>query len=85
MTISIGKSAETYQEVAKYLNLSKDEIKRDSRKLLKDVYVNDGTTGGTKQEVNWMIGVKLADRSFSEKIQSKMKRFGLKLKTTMTW
>ena len=56
----------------------------DSKKLLEDVYVNDGTTGGSKKEVDRMIGTKLLDGSFSGTIPSMMKKVGLKLKTIIT-
>ena len=65
MTIAVEKAAETYEDVARDLNLSVEEVKKDSKKLLEDTYVDDGTTGGSKKEVDWMIGVKLPDRSFS--------------------
>ena len=84
MTISVEKAAETYQEVAKDLNLSVHEVKEDSKKLLEDIYVDDGTTGGSKKEVDRMIGTKLADGSFSGTIPSMMKKVGLKLKTIVT-
>ena len=48
MTISMEKGSETYKEVSKDLNLPEDEVKEDSKKLLLDVYVNDGMTGRKK-------------------------------------
>ena len=84
MTISVEKAAETFEEVTKDLNLSVQEVREDSKKLLEDVYVNDGTTGGSKKEVDRMIGTKLLDGSFSGTIPSMMKKVGLKLKTSVT-
>ncbi len=56
MTIAVERAAETFEEVANDLNLDMDEVKEDSIKLLKDTYVDDGTTGGTKKQVDRMIG-----------------------------
>ena len=49
MEISLEKATETFKDVAKDLNLSVKDVKEDSKKLLKDVYVDDGTTGGSKR------------------------------------
>ena len=84
MTISMEKAAETFEEVTKDLNLSIKDVKEDSKKLLEDVYVDDGTTGGSKREVYRMIDTKLSDGSFSGTIPSMMKKVGLKLKTIVT-
>ena len=84
MTISMEKSAETFDEVTKDLNTSIKDVKEDSKKLLEDVYVDDGTTGGSKREVDRMIGTKLSDGSFSGTIPSMMRKVGLKLKTIVT-
>ena len=84
MTIAVEKAAETFEEVAKDLNLSVQEVREDSKKLLEDVYVDDGTTGGSNREVKRMIGTKLSDGSFSGTIPSMMKKVGLKLKTIVT-
>ena len=81
MIFSIEKTAETYHDVAKDLNLSICEVKGDSIKLLNDVQVDDGITGGSKREVDRMIRVKFADSSISETIPSMMKKVSLKLKT----
>merc|ERR1712030_80592 len=84
MTIAIERAAETYEEVAKDLNLSIQDVKDDSKKLLEDTYVDNGTTGGSKKEVQRMIGNKLPDGSYSGTIPSMMKKVGLKLKTIVT-
>ena len=84
MTIAVEKAAETYEDVANDLNLHVKEVKEDSRKLLKDTYVNDGTTRGSRKEVERMIGVKLNDGSFSGTIPSMMKKVGLRLKTIIS-
>ena len=60
-TICVEKAAETYREVIKNLNLSIPEVKEDPIKLLNDVYIKDGSTGGTRRDVEGMIGVKLDD------------------------
>ena len=55
------KSVKTFEEVTKDLNLSIQVVREDSKKLLEDVYVDDGTTGGSRNEVARMIGTKLLD------------------------
>ena len=75
------KAAETFKDVTKDLNLS---VKEDSKKLLEDVYVDDGTTGGSKREVDRIIGTKLQDGSFSGTIPSMMKKVSLHLTTIAT-
>ena len=52
MTISMEKAAETFEEVTKDLNLSIKEVREYSKKLLEDVYIDDGTTSGSKKEVD---------------------------------
>ncbi len=64
MTIAVEKAAETYKNIARDLNLSVEEVKNDSKKLLEDNYVDDGTTDGSMKEVDRMIGVKLPDGRF---------------------
>lgn len=78
------RAVETYEEVTKDLNLPMSEVKKYSKKLLHNVYVNDSMTGGTRKEVNGMIRVKLSDGSFSRTIPSIMKKVCLKLKTIVT-
>jgi len=46
MTIVVEKAAETYKEVAQDLNLPEELVREESRKLLLDTYVDNGTTGG---------------------------------------
>merc|ERR1712240_452182 len=81
MTIAVERAAETYQEVAHDLNIDVEEVKEDSIKLLKDTYVDNGTTGGTKSKVDRMLGSKMEDGSYSGTIPRMMKKVGLKLKT----
>ena len=61
-----------------------EEVKDDSIKLLKDTYVDDGTTGGTKKQIGRMLGSKMEDGSYSGTIPRMMKKVGLKLKTIVT-
>ena len=77
MTISMEKAAETFEEVTNDLNLSIKDVKEDPKKLLEDFYVDDRTTGGSKREVDRMIGTKLSDGSFSGTIPSIMRKVGL--------
>ena len=77
MTIAVEKAAETYQDVTQDLNLAVEDVKNDSRKLLEDTYIDDGTTGGSRREVERMIGVKLEDGSFSGTIPAMMKKVGI--------
>ena len=65
MTIAVERAAEAYQQVAKDMNLDEEEVKEDSIKLLKDVYVDDGTTGGSQRQVDRMLGSKMKDGNFS--------------------
>ena len=55
MTIAVEKAAESDEAVAKDLKLSVSEVKEDSKKLLEDTYVDDGTTGGSRKQVERMI------------------------------
>ena len=48
MTISVKKAAKTFEDVTKDLNMSVQEVREDSKKLQEDVYVDDGTTGGSQ-------------------------------------
>ena len=45
MNAQLIKAEKTYQAIAQYLNIAVENVKYDSRKLLKDNYVVDGTTG----------------------------------------
>ena len=51
MTIAVEKAAETYEDVARDLNLSVEEVKKDSKKLLEDPYVDNWTTSGSKRRL----------------------------------
>ena len=73
MTISVENAAETYEDVAMDLNHSVQEVKNDSKKLLEDTYVEDGTSGSSIKEDDRMIGVKLPYRSISGTIPSMIK------------
>ena len=84
MTIAVEKAAETFKNVAKDLNLAIEDVKNDSRKLLEDTYVDDGTTRSSRREVESMIGVKLEDGSFFGTIPAMMNKVGLKLKTIVS-
>ena len=84
MTIAVERAAESFEEVANDLNIDVEEVKEDSIKLLKDTYVDDGMTGGTKKQVDRMIGSRMEDGSFSGTIPRMMKKVGLKLKTIVT-
>ena len=85
MTIAVERAAETYKEVTHDLNIDVEEVKEDSIKLLKDTYVDDGMTGGTKKQVDRMLGSKMEDGSYSGTIPRMMKKVGLKLKTIVTY
>merc|ERR1711895_355391 len=84
MTIAVERAAETFEEVAHDLNIDVEEVKKDSIELLKDTYVDDGTTGGTIKQVHRMLGSKMEDGSYSGTIPQIMKKIGLKLKTIIT-
>ena len=65
MTIAVERAAEAYQEVANDMNLDVEEVKEDSIKLLKDVYVDDGTTGGSQRQVDRILGSKMKEGNFT--------------------
>ena len=82
MTIAVEKGANFYQ--AEKLNLPVNKVKEDSRKLLQDTYVDNGTTGGSRRQVQRMLGTRLEDGSYSGTIPAMMKQVGLKLKTIVS-
>ena len=84
MTIAVEKAAESYKAVAEESNLPVNEVKEDSKKLLQDTYVDDGTTEGSRRQVKRMLGTKLEDRSYSGTISAMMKQVILKLKTILS-
>ena len=84
MTIAVEKAANSYEAVAEKLNLPVNEVKEDSKKLLQDTYVDDGTTGGSRRQVKRMLGTRLEDGSYSGTIPAMMKQVGLKLKTIVS-
>ena len=84
MTIAVKKAAKSYKAVAEELNLPVNEVKEDSKKLLQDTYVDDGTTGGSRRQVERMLGTKLEDRTYSGTIPAMMKKVRLKLKTIVS-
>ena len=45
MMIAVEKAADSYQAVVEKLNLPVNKVKEDSRKVLQDTYVDNGTTG----------------------------------------
>ena len=49
MMIAVKKAAESYKAVAEESNLPVNKVKEDSKKLLQDTYVDDGTTGGSRR------------------------------------
>ena len=65
MTIAVEKASENYEEIAANLNLDKEIVKEDAKKLLLDTYVDDGTTGERIKDVKRMLGKKLSQCSFN--------------------
>ena len=84
MTIAVKKAAESYEAVTKELNISVSKVKEDSKKLLKNTYVDDGTTRGSRRQVKRMIGRILEDGSYSGTISAMIKQVRLKLKTIVS-
>ena len=72
----------TYQEVANDMNLDEEEVKEDSIKLVKDVYVDDRTTRASQRQADKMLGYKMKDGN-SSGIVPRI-RVTLKLKPIMT-
>ena len=70
------------------LEVSKDLIADENKqidyeaaqRIKDDVYVDDGLTGGSEEQVHRFVGDKLADGSFSGTIPQILKRGGFKLK-----
>ena len=81
MTITVEKASETWEAVAAKLNLPEVKVKEDSKKLLLDTYVDDGTTRRSKEDVERMQGSLLSNGQFSGTIPSMVSNVGLKLKT----
>ena len=53
------RAAETALEVAEDLKLPAEVVQKDANKLLRDTYVDDGTTGDSLGDVSCLIGHKL--------------------------
>ena len=51
MSLAVEQAAETHKEVAADLKAPHDVVLKDSNKLPRDTYVDDGTTGGNPGEV----------------------------------
>ena len=84
MTIVVDKVANSYQAVAEKLSLPINEVKEDSRKLLQDNYMDDGTTRGSRTQVQRMLGTRLKDGTYSGTIPVMLKQVGLKIKTIVS-
>ena len=84
MTIAVEKASETYEDVAVTLNIDKEVVKEDTRKLLLDTYIEDGTTGGRVKDVFRMLGEKLPDGTYTGTISRMMESIGLHLKTIVS-
>ena len=84
MTIAVKMAADSYQAVAEKLSLPINKVKEDSRKLLQDTYVDNGTTGGSRTQVQRMLGTRLKDGTYSGTIPAMLKQVGLKIKTIVT-
>ena len=76
--------ADSYQAVAEKLSLPINEVKEDSRKLLQDTYVDNGTNGGSRTQVQRMLGTRLKDGTYSGTIPAMLKQVGLKIKTIVS-
>ena len=84
MLITEEKAAKSVLQATKYIMIHKNEVKDDTRKLFTDTNIDDGTMGGTKSEVQRMIGYKLPDGTFFETISTMMEKVVLKLKTIVS-
>ena len=65
MMIMVEMVCKTWEAVAAKLNLPEAVVKEDAKKLLLDMYVDDSTTGGSKEDVDRMQGSLLANGQFS--------------------
>ena len=84
MTIAVEKAANSYQAVEEKLYLPVNKVKEDSRKLLQDTYVDDGTTVGSRRQVQRMLGTRLKDGTYSGTIPAMLKQVELKIKTIVS-
>ena len=81
LSVAVEKASETWEKVAEDLKVLPEKVKEDSVKLREDSYVDDGTTGGSIEDVNRMQGIKGPNGEFSGTIPSMYRAVGLKLKT----
>ena len=79
LSVAVEKASENWEEVAKILSLPPEEVKEDAIKALHDVYVDDGTSGGNKQQVDRMQGTRGEDGQFTGTIPTLFKTVGLTL------
>ena len=84
MMIAVEMAADSYQAVAEKLSLPINKVKEDSRKLLQDTYVDNGTTRGSRTQVQRMLGTRLKDGTYSGMIPAMLKQVGLKIKMIVT-
>ena len=80
MSLAVKRVAETHKQMAADLKLPQEAILGDSSKLLRDMYVNNGTTGGSREDVSCMMGHKLPTGKFSGTIPAMAHKVGLKIK-----
>ena len=84
MTIAVEMAADSYQAVTEKMCVPINKVKEDSRKLLHDTYMDNGTTGGSRTQVQRMLGTRLKDGTYSGTIPAMLKQVGLKIKTIVT-
>ena len=75
---------ESYKAVAEKLSLPMNEVKKDFRQLLQEIFVDYGTTQGFRTQVHRMLGTRLRDATYSGTIPALLKQVGLKIKTIVT-
>ena len=59
MSLAVERAVETAHEVASDLKLPQNVMLKDSNKLLRDTYIDDGTTGANPGDVSRLMGHKL--------------------------
>ena len=70
----------SYQAVAEKLSLSMNEVKKDFRQLLQEIFVDYDTTQGSRSQVQRMLGKRLKDGTYLGTIPAMFKQVGLKIK-----
>ena len=81
MSLAVEQAVETALEVASDLKLPQDAMLKDSNKLLRDTYMDDGTMGANPADVSCLMGHKLPNGEFNGTIPAMACKVGLRIKS----